>query len=362
MIKYFVEKFNASDDEFKITEIKFNYGDKVKSGDLLFSIESSKADIDIESDKDGYLFFNLTLGQSINVGELFYVISDDKKFDNHEIFNKNSKNGISPKGLIISQKASNLLLSHNIKPEMINKKVIKEVDVLEYIQKKESEGSSIIDENIIDLDKINMSKAIVLIGAKGGAKMCIDALSDSKEFEVIGLLDDNVKLGETVLGVPVIGNFNGVNLLLKLGIKKFVLTFGIIENRKKRHDLFKHLSSLGCEFPNIIHPKAIVEKSVVFGRGNVVLAGANIGSCVKMGDLNYLNNNSLVSHDCILDNNIHVAPGAVLASSIIIGSHVLIGMNTTIYYGIQIGESSTILNGLIINSNIPKDKIQKENN
>jgi UDP-3-O-[3-hydroxymyristoyl] glucosamine N-acyltransferase len=105
-----------------------------------------------------------------------------------------------------------------------------------------------------------------------------------------------------------------------------------------------------------------VEKSVVLGDGNVVLAGANIGSCVKLGNLNYLNTNSLVSHDCILEENIHVAPGAVLASSIRIESHVLIGMNTTIYYGLRIGESSTVLNGLVVNNNIGKNIIQKTNN
>ena len=99
-----------------------------------------------------------------------------------------------------------------------------------------------------------------------------------------------------------------------------------------------------------------------FGEGNVILAGANLGSCVKLGNLNYINNNALISHDCNIMNNVHVAPGAVLASSINVESHVLIGMNTTLYYGINIGESSTILNGLVINNDIKNNIVQKSNN
>jgi UDP-perosamine 4-acetyltransferase len=92
------------------------------------------------------------------------------------------------------------------------------------------------------------------------------------------------------------------------------------------------------------------------------LAGANVGSSVILGDLNYINNNSLISHDCRLLNNIHIAPSAVLASSINVKSHVLIGMNSTLYYGLNIGESTTILNGLIINCDIESNIVQKTNN
>jgi sugar O-acyltransferase (sialic acid O-acetyltransferase NeuD family) len=192
--------------------------------------------------------------------------------------------------------------------------------------------------------------------------MVIDLLVTSNKFIVVGLLDDFVKPGTIVMNIPVIGNFNCINQLIALNILDFVIAFGVLEKRKKRFELYESLKNLGCKFPNLIHPKALVENSVELGEGNVVLAGANLGSCVKLGNLNYINNNALISHDCILSDNIHIAPGAVLASSIIIESHVLVGMNSTIYYGLHIGESSTILNGLIINNSVEKDLIQKINN
>ena len=69
--KYYVEKFNASDDYFNVTELYFNQSQFIKNGELIFSIESSKADIDIEANKEGYLYYNIIKGQKINVGELF---------------------------------------------------------------------------------------------------------------------------------------------------------------------------------------------------------------------------------------------------------------------------------------------------
>jgi sugar O-acyltransferase (sialic acid O-acetyltransferase NeuD family) len=358
MKKYFVEKFNASDDSFKITELFIKSGDFVTCGELIMSIESSKADIDVEAQESGYLYFKISKGDIINVGDLFYLISKDSLDNCNQYFEIKSIE--KKEGFTISNKANALLVKFDLSPEVLNKRIIKESDVIEFVEKKENKGS-VFDKSLLipyGSDKI----PIIIIGAGGGAKMCIDSLRDSKEYVIVGLLDDNIDFGSKVLEVPVVGNLNAVDSLLELSINNFIIAFGVLEKRKKRFELFLKLKDKGCLFPNIIHPKAIVEKSVKMGSGNIILAGANVGSSVILGDLNYINNNSLISHDCCFMNNIHIAPSAVLASSIKIESHVLVGMNSTIFYGLKIGESTTILNGLIINSNIHNDVIQKVNN
>jgi sugar O-acyltransferase (sialic acid O-acetyltransferase NeuD family) len=357
MKKYFVEKYNASDDSFKITDIYANSGTYIENGKIFLSIESSKADIDIEVNESGYLYFNFSKGDIVNVGELFYILSNEKINDVTHLFTYQNDNKIE--GYTISKKASELLKYHNILPESLNKSIIKEKDVIEFINKNAKKNN--LDINLIkNVDK--KRKSIIILGAGGGAKMCIDALDDSSEYQVIGLLDDNKNIGDLIQNIPIIGNFNCIKQLLENNYDNFILAYGVLENRIKRFEFYTYLKGLGCKFPNLIHPKSIVEKSVSMGEGNVILAGANIGSSVKMGNMNYINNNSLISHDCKLENNIHIAPGAVLASSIFIKSHVLIGMNSTIFYGLTIGESSTVLNGLIINSSIQSNIIQKISN
>jgi sugar O-acyltransferase (sialic acid O-acetyltransferase NeuD family) len=355
MKQYFVEKYNASDESFRITEIYKNSGSYIESGDFILSIESSKADIEIESQEAGYIYFDFSKGTIINVGDLFFIISKEKLDNLPEILNTKQK---IYQGYSISKKALILLEKHNISPTSINKKIIKESDVLNFLETNKNES---VNLDLL-ITPVKNRKSLIIIGAGGGAKMCIDSLESSINYQVVGLLDDKIEIGIRVQGIPVIGRFNCIRQLLDLKINNFVIAFGVLEKRHKRLELYSDLKEMGCNFPNIIHPRAIVEKSVELGEGNVILAGANIGSSVKLGNLNYINNNSVISHDCKLDNNIHIAPGAVLASSIKVESNVLIGMNTTLFYGITIGASSTILNGLIINNNIQDNSIQKINN
>ena len=359
--KYYVEKFNASDDYFNVTELFVNQSEFVKNGQLIFSIESSKADIDIEVIKDGYLYYNIIKGQKINVGELFYIISDEKISD-WEIEFKNSKVNVSNDlELLISNKANILIQANGINPLDINKKNIKEIDVINFLKGVKNENFETSGKSLLLEQDLNTTPVIV-IGGGGGAKMIIDALKQSNKYKVVGILDDNLDIGHNVMGIYVIGNINDVEQLLKFKISNYILAFGVLTKRNIRYDLFLRLKKLGCIFPNIIHPKALVEDSVQMGEGNVILGMANVGSCVRLGDLNYINNNSLISHDCILNKNIHIAPVSLLASSIIIESNVLVGMNTTLYYGIKIGSNSTILNGLVINNSITENIVQKINN
>jgi sugar O-acyltransferase (sialic acid O-acetyltransferase NeuD family) len=359
--KYYVEKFNASDDYFNVTELYFNHSEYVQSGDLIFSIESSKADLDIEAEKDGYLYYNFKIGQKINVGELFYIISDEQNENWITEFNNQNELTSNDNGLSISIKAKKLIELHDINPFNIGKKNIKEIDVLNYLVSIKKDNFSSLGSKYLIEKKDNLTP-IVIIGGGGGAKMCIDALNHSNQYQVVGILDDKLDIGHNVIGINVIGSVNDVEVVLKFGINHFILAFGVLTERNLRYSLYLKMKQMGCYFPNIIHSKAVVEDSVIMGEGNVVLAQANIGSCVKLGNLNYINNNALISHDCELNDNIHLAPGAVLASSILVESNVLIGMNSTVYYGISIGNGATILNGLIINNSISSNKIQKTNN
>lgn len=359
--KYYVEKFNASDDYFNVTELCFNQANFVKKGELIFSVESSKADIDIEANKDGFLYYNIIKGQKINVGELFYIISDEIISD-WEIEFKNSTEAISNDlELLISNKAKILIQANGLNPLDLNKKNIKEIDVLNYLSSIKNENFETTGKKYL-LEYNQNTTPVIIIGGGGGAKMIIDALRNSSKYKVIGILDDKLAIGFDLMGISVVGNLNDVEHILKIDVCNFIIAFGVLTQRNVRYELFLKLKKIGCIFPNIIHPRAIVEDSVVMGEGNVILAMANVGSCVTMGNLNYINNNSLISHDCELHNNIHLAPASVLASSIKIESNVLIGMNTTLYYGIIIGSDSTILNGLIINNSISKNTVQKNNN
>ena len=52
-----IEKINVSDNKFLITKLHQQNGNAVKAGDLIYSVESSKASKDVTAPCDGYVFF-----------------------------------------------------------------------------------------------------------------------------------------------------------------------------------------------------------------------------------------------------------------------------------------------------------------
>ena len=93
-----------------------------------------------------------------------------------------------------------------------------------------------------------------------------------------------------------------------------------------RHTMAEKLKALGFMLPNVIHARAIIEPSCTIGEGNVILAGANIGSKTVIGNNCYINTKTMISHECVIDDGVRVAPGAILAGRIYVGKNTLIGI------------------------------------
>lgn len=348
MKDYRVEQYNPSDQEYTVTEVFFETGTKVQKGDIIMSLESSKADMDVEAEDSGYFYTNRIKGDTVSVGEVLYTLNDsiidDFKTQTESIsLMKNSE-------VIISRKAQKLIDSYNIQITDIGKLAITEADVLEFI--KQNKKSAQFSER--DMDGFKKDETIVILGGKGGGKMISDALHNNPIFDTVLILDDNLSKGSKIGNAIVIGTFSDAEKLIELGYNNFVIGFGVLINRGNRLKLYEKLKSKGAFFPNIVHPKANIENSVSMGEGNVFLAGSNIGSFVRIGNLNYFNNGCLISHDCEIYDNSHFAPSCVLGSSIVVEDNCLIGMNSTLYYGIKIGSESVINNGIILNKSIEK--------
>jgi len=349
MINFYVEKYNASDEDYLITEVSVESGRYVTKEQPIAIFESSKASIDIVSESEGFVYHQLKKGNRIAVGELLFKFSD-KEIDNQDTIFPSKKVLISPDNLAISKKALKIIAEHNIDIIVFKNSVITEKDVLEYLNKTSRKQ---FNKSIIQITADKYDSAVIILGSEGGAKMCIDAIRSSNQFQIAGILDSKKKVGDIIMGVPVIGEDSNVDDLMGMGINNFVLAFGVISKRDIRYKVYADMKKKGCKFPNIVHPSSIIEPSTIMGEGNIILAGANIGSEARLGNLNYINNSSVVSHECDIHNNVHIAPGAVLGGRVTIGNNSLIGMNVNVYYDITIGKNVTVNNGVCVDRNIP---------
>tara|TARA_R110002073_G_scaffold74100_2_gene181075 strand:- start:71598 stop:72203 length:606 start_codon:yes stop_codon:yes gene_type:complete len=171
-----------------------------------------------------------------------------------------------------------------------------------------------------------MSAKLVVLGAGGHAKVVI-ATAQALGYEVIGAYDDGSRAGQSVLGIPILGN------TAEAVASNYPAVLGIGSNRV-RHKLSSELS---CEWICLVHPAAVVHESVVLGAGTVIFAGVVVQPETVIGDHVILNTGSSVDHDCQLGNAVHVGPGARLCGGVSVGEGSLLGVGSAVIPGVNIG-------------------------
>ena len=89
---------------------------------------------------------------------------------------------------------------------------------------------------------------IILIGAGGHAKSCIDVINSESKYHIFGLIGLNSQVGSKVCGYPVIGTDDQLNEIVN-DVSQAVIAIG---DQKKRSILYKYLINNGFKLPNII--------------------------------------------------------------------------------------------------------------
>jgi len=368
-----IPKETIADDSVLLLKWYKENGAKVKKSDNIANCETSKAIFDIEAPMDGYLYYQYNVGDEIPVGYMLAIISKKSSFSfdlynlneklvtqiqKIETLNQNQQDGF--KKIRFSKNALKLIKENNLDKNLfLGLNMVTKEDVLNYLNQSEEHKNKISGVNII---KSNNQK-VVILGGGGHAKMCIDIMKQMKTYEIIGIIDRNIKIGTKVMGIPVIAKDSDIDFkrLYNDGIRLIVIGIGAVKDHSMRDKVYKRLKKFGFYLPNIIHHKASIEASVIMGEGNQIMANAILGSDVIIQNNCIINSGAIVSHDSVLKNNVHIAPGAILAGGVFVGENSLIGMGSTIYLYVKIGKHVIIYNSCSITKNVPDNRIIKNN-
>ncbi len=190
-------------------------------------------------------------------------------------------------------------------------------------------------------------KKIVLIGGGGHCKVVISILKKINNFEITGIVD-NYKAERLISGIKIIGTDDDLKDIYKSGIHNALITVGSIKDNTKRYKLFNMARKIGYNFPVIISPEAIVEKSVKIDEGTVVMPGSIVNIDSSIGKNCIINTGAIIEHDCIIENHCHITPGAHISGTVNIGKLSFIGIGATIIQGIKIGKNVTIGAGSVV--------------
>ena len=183
--------------------------------------------------------------------------------------------------------------------------------------------------------------SILLVGAGGHARACIDVIEQEGRFAVGGLLGIPDEVGTTVLGYPVIGSdadaprFGGE-------YDYALVTIGQIKSPSVRVRFFAWLESLGFELPTVISPHAYVSRHARVGAGTIVMHGAIVNAGAVVGRNCILNSQSLVEHDVVVGDHCHVSTGAAINSGVHIGDGTFIGSGSIVRQDLTIGDQCLV--------------------
>lgn len=188
---------------------------------------------------------------------------------------------------------------------------------------------------------------LVVIGAGGHARACIDVIEQQGEFEVAGLTGLSDELGSEHLGYRVIATDAQLQELANR-YQYALVAVGQIDSPDKRIRLFKHVCDIGFGAPVIVAPTAYVSRHAVVGAGTIVMHGAIVNAGARIGTNCIVNSRALIEHDAIVGDHCHISTGAILNGAVRVGAQSFVGSGTAVKQGVALGARCVIGMGLCV--------------
>lgn len=190
-------------------------------------------------------------------------------------------------------------------------------------------------------------KQLLLIGAGGHSKACIDVIEQIGEWQIAGVIDRKDSGVDEVLGYPVIGCDDDLAELRKQYDYAFV-TVGQIRSAELKIKLFNQLKTLGFKQPGLVSPFAHVSKHATIGAGTIIMHYAMVNAAAKVGDNCIINSKALIEHDAVIENHCHISTGATINGGVRVGEQSFIGSHATTKQNITIPPKSFIKAGTLV--------------
>ena len=191
-----------------------------------------------------------------------------------------------------------------------------------------------------------MAKGILIIGTGAQAKYALEIfnLNNMTVCGLVALSEESPP--ESLDNTEILGDLQDFESIYQKCKKPSLLL--CCSRNKDKEELKNSLSKYEPEYTNAIHPKAVIARTAVLGRGIIVNACAVIQPYARIGNHVMVHAGVIVEHDCILENFVNLAPKVALAG------HVKIGKGTIVYAGavicptVKTGDYCTVGAGSVV--------------
>jgi len=193
---------------------------------------------------------------------------------------------------------------------------------------------------------------IVLIGAGGHCRSCIDAIESEGRWRIAAIVGQAAQLGSSILGYPI----DAVDADLSALRQRFahaLVTVGQIDSAALRIRLYQDALALGFSLPGVKASSAYVSAHASVGAGTLVGHGAIVNAGAKIGENCIINSRALIEHDAIIGNHCHISTGAVLNGNVHLGEGSFIGSAAVVRESVQLGQQCFVAMGMRVSDAVP---------
>lgn len=339
-----VPRVNANDDEATLVALHAAPWQAVKAGDLLASLETTKASIDVEAGATGFFHPAAKAGDAIKVGfVLGWIFPHKSQLLLDAVQRKQLP--VTEGNVIISRNARALMHAHGLtESDFPGRSTIS-------VQNVEAKIDGPRDLAALN-DVAAGDDALVIWGGGYQGQVVLDILSETGSHRAVAVIDRALQQKD-VMGVPV---FRPADLkqLRDIGLKNAHVCIG---DAAAKMEVAGLLERAGFQLINVIHPSATLSPGASLGRNVFVGPQASVGVAAEIGDLCQINNAASIAHHSKLERAVAVSDGARIGGLVRIGEGTLVGIGAVINSRIAVGRNCVLVSGITIYSDVPDSTV-----
>jgi len=200
-----------------------------------------------------------------------------------------------------------------------------------------------------------MKKKLVIIGSRidGQGGVILANVLESKEYEVVGFIDDNKELHGTLNhNIRVICGTEDIEKFFNISEICTIIAVGDSQAKKRIYDI---VVKKGIILVNIIDKSARITESVALGKGIYIGGNAVINNDSVIGDNVVINTGATIDHNNIIKNHATISPGCHLGGRVVVEECAFIGMGAIIVPDVVIGKNSVVGAGSVVLRSLPEN-------
>lgn len=177
-------------------------------------------------------------------------------------------------------------------------------------------------------------------------------LQEGRAEEIHGIADRNPQLqGSTIGGRPVLGSLE--QLIDANSHTQYAFCICLSEDYfADRAQITAELVARGQKFASIFSVRSHISPTATIAPGVILYPGACVGTAARVGSCVSALTDVLIEHDCVVHDNVELAPRALLAGASEVETGAFVGLNATVFPKIVVGAHATVGGGAVVTRHV----------